>query len=381
MEKKQIKITLKTIMIIVFFVTAVIIGGVFIYNSYPRFEVRTLDGKEYYMIVNDKKWRGKYNKQRFYLDEEMKENISYCQIFSYKECVDTIAALNDKLNNKLEMVYTDEKSNYILLVNISSIIDSDIELIDCRKEQNKLQIYAREMLGLEKIRQGYMVVIPTKLPSGSEVEYINCYTSKELDTMKMMCNMNEGSDVYTMSFKPIIYLYPTEDINIKVNLGFEDKLTCVYPQYDSEWNVLAQKGGNLIDLNTNRNLYALYYECENMYDFKMKADGFVVAKQDVAKFLEDKLEVLGLTEYEAEEFIVYWLPILQENEYNYIRFATMDEINQNMPLDFSVKPDTLIRILMTYKGLDKKINVVEQKLEKVERNGFVAVEWGGTEIY
>ena len=59
----------------------------------------------------------------------------------------------------------------------------------------------------------------------------------------------------------------------------------------------------------------------------------------------------------------------------------MDEINQNMPLDFSVKPDTLIRILMTYKGLDKKINVVEQKLEKVERNGFVAVEWGGTEIY
>ena len=64
MEKKQIKITLKTIMIIVFFVTAVIIGGVFIYNSYPRFEVRTLDGKEYYMIINDKKWCGKYNKQR-----------------------------------------------------------------------------------------------------------------------------------------------------------------------------------------------------------------------------------------------------------------------------------------------------------------------------
>ena len=35
---------------------------------------------------------------------------------------------------------------------------------------------------------------------------------------------------------------------------------------------------------------------------------------------------------------------------------------------------------MTYKGLDRKIEVEEQKLETPEREGFVAVEWGGTEI-
>ena len=87
-----------------------------------------------------------------------------------------------------------------------------------------------------------------------------------------------------------------------------------------------------------------------------------------------------LTEIEAEEFIVYWLPKLQENEYNYIRFATMDEINKNMPLEFSVEPDTIIRVLMQYKALDNYIEVNEQKLETPERTGFVAVEWGGTEI-
>ena len=135
-----------------------------------------------------------------------------------------------------------------------------------------------------------------------------------------------------------------------------------------------------IDLNTNRTLYALYYESEAVYNFEIQKDGFIVKGSDITKFLEEKLEILGLTERETEEFIVYWLPILQENEYNYIRFATTEEINQNMPLEFSVQPDTLIRVLMTYKGLDKPIDVEEQQLETPERTGFVAVEWGGTEI-
>ena len=96
--------------------------------------------------------------------------------------------------------------------------------------------------------------------------------------------------------------------------------------------------------------------------------------------VEEKLEVLGLNELEAEEFIVYWLPRLQENEYNFIRFATMEEINRNMPLEFSIEPDTLIRVLMEFKPLDNYLEVPEQKLETRERNGFVAVEWGGVEL-
>ena len=51
-----------------------------------------------------------------------------------------------------------------------------------------------------------------------------------------------------------------------------------------------------------------------------------------------------------------------------------------MPLEFSVEPDTIIRVLMQYKPLDNYIEVNEQKLETPERVGFVAVEWGGTEI-
>ena len=51
-----------------------------------------------------------------------------------------------------------------------------------------------------------------------------------------------------------------------------------------------------------------------------------------------------------------------------------------MPLEINPNPDSLIRVWMTFKGLDNPIEVQEQKLESPDRTGFVVVEWGGTEI-
>ncbi len=179
--------------------------------------------------------------------------------------------------------------------------------------------------------------------------------------------------------KPVIYLYPTEKTDIIVKLGNPEKLICSYPKYEGEWNVTANPDGTLVDNKTGRNLYSLYWEGKDAIVTDMK-EGFVVKGKDSAKFLEEKLEVLGLNYKEAEEFIVYWLPQLEANKYNYIRFASMEEIEEYMPLEFSKKPDSLIRILMQFKGLDEKIEVKEQKLETPRREGFVAVEWGGTEL-
>ena len=179
--------------------------------------------------------------------------------------------------------------------------------------------------------------------------------------------------------KPVIYLYPEEITELSVILGKPENITCSYPEYNNGWNVIANPDGTLIDTNTGKRLYSLYWEGIQSEPINFE-DGFVVKGTDTIQFLEEKLAILGLTEREAEEFIVYWLPKLQENKYNYIRFATMDEINKNMPLGFSIEPDTIIRVLMQYKALDNYIEVTEQKLETPERTGFVAVEWGGTEI-
>ena len=180
--------------------------------------------------------------------------------------------------------------------------------------------------------------------------------------------------------KPVIYLYPTEETEISVELKNKDKITCSYPKYTEGWKVLAKPNGDLTDLETGKNLYSLYYESEDTNIYKMEIEGFVVNGEESAKFLEEKLAILGLNEKEAEEFIIYWLPKLEANKYNYIRFATVEEIESNMQLEITPKPDTSIRILMTFKGLEQPNQVKEQKLKKVERSGYTVVEWGGTEI-
>ena len=196
--------------------------------------------------------------------------------------------------------------------------------------------------------------------------------------------VNSNTDINTLNsdvvdLKPIIYLYPEVTTELSVKLGKAENITCSYPEYNNGWDVIANADGTLIDKNSGRKLYSLYWEGIHSEPYNLE-EGFVVKGSDTIQFLEEKLEILGLNEIEAEEFIVYWLPKLQKNEYNYIRFATIEEINKNMPLEFSVEPDTIIRVLMQYKPLDNLIEVNEQKLETPGRNGFVAVEWGGVEI-
>ena len=177
--------------------------------------------------------------------------------------------------------------------------------------------------------------------------------------------------------KPIIYIYPNEDMNVEVEVSNPEKLVVTYPKYEDGWKVKALKDGTLID--NNKKYYALYWEGIGK-DNSIKEDGFVIKGEDSAGFLEEKLEILGLNYKESNEFIMYWLPKLESNKYNYIRFMTREEIDNNMELDINPKPETLIRVMMEYKGLDKKIKVKDQKLPRVERTGYTVVEWGGTEI-
>ena len=184
----------------------------------------------------------------------------------------------------------------------------------------------------------------------------------------------------TEDYKPIIYLYPREEAEVTVKVGHPEKLTHTYPKYKDGWHVLANPNGDLTDLKTGRNLYALYWEGQNTTT-KEITEGFVVKGSDTISFLEEKLAQLGLNEREAEEFIIYWLPKLENHPYNLIRFESLEQQNANMPLNITPKPDTLIRVLMEYKPLKDKIDLPEQTLSPTPtRTGFTVVEWGGTEL-
>ena len=181
-----------------------------------------------------------------------------------------------------------------------------------------------------------------------------------------------------VAYKPIIYLYPTEETEVSVQLGNSQYLTTTYPTYNHGWKVVASPDGTLKGEN-GREYYGLFWE-GNHHDAYVHPEGFVVKGEDTLSFLEEKLQVLGLNEKEANEFIIYWLPILENNSYNYIYFETMDEINQYMPLTVEPNPQSLIRIQMDYLPLDYEMEVAEQVLTTPTREGFTVVEWGGSII-
>lgn len=186
-----------------------------------------------------------------------------------------------------------------------------------------------------------------------------------------------ADDLRHMEYKPVIYLYPEEETNVSVKLNLDGQLTCTYPVYEGGWKVLASPDGTLKDGNGQTYNY-LYWEGETLTQYDL-SKGFCVKGADTAVFLEDALEKLGLTRKEANEFIVYWLPLMEQNPYNIISFQS-DIYTDAAQLEIVPAPDTVIRVFMAWQACEEYVELPEQELNAPERNGFVVIEWGGTEI-
>jgi hypothetical protein len=176
--------------------------------------------------------------------------------------------------------------------------------------------------------------------------------------------------------KPVIYIYPEEMMEVEIKIKPEEIITTSYPRYKGGWKITASPEGVLDYLNHQ---YAyLFWEGEIIHDFEF-ADGFIVKNEDTVPFLEEKLDILGLNFREKNDFITYWLPELEQYQYNKIRFLT-SEVEDLVELDVHPQPDTLIRIYMIFEGLHVSEMLNEQELKSTKRTGYTVVEWGGMEI-
>ena len=183
--------------------------------------------------------------------------------------------------------------------------------------------------------------------------------------------------VMAVPAKPVIYLYPETETQVTVELDFNGTLTSTYPAYANGWRVTARPDGTLTDAS-GREYYCLFWEGETTVEYDLSA-GFCVAGEDTAAFLEDSLKKLGLTDKEANEFIIYWLPRMEGNAYNLIAFQR-EVYTDNAALTIDPAPDSLLRVFMAWKELDAPVEVAPQELPGFVRSGFAAVEWGGAEI-
>ena len=189
---------------------------------------------------------------------------------------------------------------------------------------------------------------------------------------------NIESDVIKFG-KPVIYLYPKSEQEVSVKLDYKGELICTYPEYDEGWKVIAKPDGTLKNLRDNKEYSYLFWEGNSKEAKWDLSKGFIVKGEDTREFLQDKLSKMGLNPKEYNEFIVYWMPLMKDNKYNFITFAGK-EYEEVAKLEISPKPDSVLRIFMVYKALDKPIVVEEQEINSFHRQGFTVVEWGGTEI-
>jgi hypothetical protein len=182
--------------------------------------------------------------------------------------------------------------------------------------------------------------------------------------------------------EPIIYLYPPKEQAVSIRLLYRGKLTSSFPAYDNAikgWNVTAYPDGHLVNSTDHETYSYLFWEGlpdKMAYDF---STGFVVPGKDTASFLRKTLKEFGLTPKEYNEFIVYWLPKMENNTYNLIHFAGK-EYTDIAPLDINPKPDSLLRVFMVFKPLDEMTDIPPQKIPSFTRKGFTVLEWGGTEV-
>jgi len=311
-----------------------------------------------FYITNNKKIKANddFIYMDYYNDIKKSSNYVFTNYYDYYNVFNSNKLTKEDFKN----------NNYALItINYDSCSESNITPTDYTIKDNKINVTV-------KYKRSCGVCAPRYIYYLLKIDKNITYADINVD-YKAINNPHCDPNV---SYKPLIYIYPKVNTNVTIKLGYPNLLTTTYPKYKNGWNVIAKPNGDLIDKD-GKTYYGLYWEGYNNIkeDFK---DGFVVSKKDTISFLEEKLKILGLNQRETNEFIIYWLPKLEENDYNLIRFKDINSINEQMPLDINPSPDSIIRVFMVYKPIKDKVNIKEQELASPKRDGFTVIEWGGS---
>lgn len=198
----------------------------------------------------------------------------------------------------------------------------------------------------------------------------------------ILASMFLTKEMNTSFAKPVIYLYPTSKEQVKVELDFKGNIIADYPSYDKAqkgWIVTASPDGTIIGSDNKVYSYLFWEGDSNINPNYDLTTGFIVRGEDTKDFLQNILPKFGLTPKEYNEFIVYWYPLMKNNSHNLIHFAG-NEYTNIAPLTITPAPDSLLRVFMVFKPLDKVVDIKPQEIKPFIRKGFTVVEWGGTEL-
>lgn len=179
----------------------------------------------------------------------------------------------------------------------------------------------------------------------------------------------DGGDA--VAYKPAIYLYPEETLKIKVSLSINGEITISEPEYNDGWDVVVEPGGTI----ESRYDY-LFYEARLNY-LKTPDEGWCVEYEHLEIWMNTTLNELGLNEKESKDFKDFWLDFLPIANYYEIKLLSKEYLDSNMGLLIDPKPETIIRVLLTFSPYQNAFEIATPLIETPIRSGFTVVEWGG----
>ncbi len=176
--------------------------------------------------------------------------------------------------------------------------------------------------------------------------------------------------------KPVIYLYPETQTDVRVGLPKFINVTVSDPAYPEKgWSVTANPNGDLLSHADGKTYGSLFWEGTGV-GYQVPETGFIVKNGEAESFLSSILPKYGLNQKESQEFMEFWVPKMQQAPYYRVSFLT-DDWSKAAPLFVSPRPKTSIRIFMDLKPLSAPISIKAPNIVTPARDGFTLVEWGG----
>ncbi|MBD3636653.1 MAG: hypothetical protein HUJ25_04870 [Crocinitomicaceae bacterium] len=215
------------------------------------------------------------------------------------------------------------------------------------------------------------------------------FQSQHVVTINFITSDRAGQGVIYEAEKPVIYLYPEKETDVTVKMDDKIEITTSYPEYNGGWDITASPDGTL--KQGDREYPYLFWEGPIQYQqfgFFPVSDlgtyGLFINSDTVVSFLEKELAMFGLNAKESADFITYWAPRMQRHTYNLVYFMLDEEYDNTIgTIEVTPKPDVIRRVYLVFCGLDFEIDTVPNRTipdEPLNRDGFVVIEWGGTEL-
>ncbi|MEO6305264.1 MAG: hypothetical protein ABIP51_19040, partial [Bacteroidia bacterium] len=106
--------------------------------------------------------------------------------------------------------------------------------------------------------------------------------------------------------KPVIYVYSKQKETVSIKLDLKGEFLFTYPQYSNGWNFTSNPDGT-IQMADKKYHYLFWDGKLNIETEKLNLnEGFIIDKNNLVSFFEEKLTLMGLNPQEIEDYITYW---------------------------------------------------------------------------